>query len=349
MRALSLLLIAAGIAAMAALVLHFGAGAVGAALLAVGFAGFASVTLLHVALIALMGLAWAVLLPGTKSWVVVWGRFVRDAGSEVLPLSQVGGYVLGTRAIALAGVPATQGAASTIVDVTLEFVGQLAYVALGLAWLLHLQTAAIAPGLVVLGLAVASFLALAFIVAQRRGMRYADRIAGFLGQGWAEKTAAGAAALHRALEAIYQRPGRVWLSAVLHFITWVASASEISAALWFAGQPIPFGSVMVIESLVYAIRSTAFIVPNSMGVQEGAYVLLGSAFGLTPEMALALSFVKRARDLAIGLPTIALWQAIEGGRLMRRATAKAATPAVSEPSGTTPAEAGVHVHAARKS
>ena len=87
MRVLSLLLIAAGIAAMAALVLHFGASAVGAALLAVGFAGFASVTLLHVALIALMGLAWAVLLPGTKSWVVVWGRFVRDAGSEVLPLS----------------------------------------------------------------------------------------------------------------------------------------------------------------------------------------------------------------------------------------------------------------------
>lgn len=349
MKTLSLLLIAAGIAAMAALVLHFGAGAVGAALLAVGLAGFASVTLLHVALIALMGLAWAVLLPGTKPWIAVWGRFVRDAGSEVLPLSQVGGYVLGTRAVALAGVPATQGAASTIVDVTLEFVGQLAYVALGLAWLLHLQTEAIAPQLILLGLAVASVLAIAFIAAQRRGMRYADRIAGFLGQGWAEKTAAGAAALHQALEAIYQRPGRVWLSTLLHLITWVASASEVSAALWFAGQPIPFGSVMVIESLVYAIRSTAFIVPNSMGVQEGAYVLLGGAFGLTPEMALALSFVKRARDLAIGLPTIALWQAVEGGRLMRRATAKAAAPVVGEPSATASAEARVRVPAARKS
>jgi putative membrane protein len=349
MKILSLLLVAAGIAAMAALVLHFGAGAVGAALLAVGFAGFASVTLLHVALIALMGLAWAVLLPGTKLWVAVWGRFVRDAGSEVLPLSQVGGYVLGTRAIALAGVPATQGAASTIVDVTLEFVGQLAYVALGLAWLLHLQTEAIAPQLIVLGLAVASFLAIGFIVAQRRGMRYIDRIAGFLGQGWADKTAAGAAALHRALEAIYQRRDRVWLSGVLHFATWVASASEISAALWFAGQPIPFGSVMVIESLVYAIRSAAFVVPNSMGIQEGAYVLLGGAFGLTPEMALALSFVKRARDLAIGLPTIALWQAVEGGRLMRRTAAKATIAAISEPSLATPAETGAQVPAARKS
>ena len=80
MKMLPVLLIAAGIAAMAGLVLHFGAGSVAAALLAVGLAGFASVTLIHTVLIAVMGLAWQVLLPGTKPWVAVWGRFVRDAG-----------------------------------------------------------------------------------------------------------------------------------------------------------------------------------------------------------------------------------------------------------------------------
>jgi putative membrane protein len=320
---LPILLIAAGIAAMAVLVIHFGAGAVAAALVAVGFAGFASVTAIHTTLIALMGLAWTALLPDARWWVPVWGRFVRDAGSEVLPLSQVGGYVLGTRAVALAGVPATQGAASTIVDVTLEFLSQLAYVSLGLVWLLHLQAHAIAPGFVVLGLTVSGSLALAFVIVQRRGIRYIDRIAQFLGQGWAERTAAGAATLHRALDAIYRRRGRFWLSFLLHLLCWVASASEISVALWFAGRPLPFGSVMVIESLVYAIRSTAFFVPNSVGIQEGAYILLGGAFGLSPEMALALSLLKRARDLAIGLPVIALWQAVEGGRLWRRVAAKA--------------------------
>jgi putative membrane protein len=320
MKMLPVLLIAAGIAAMAGLVLHFGAGSVAAALLAVGLAGFASVTLIHTVLIAVMGLAWQVLLPGTKPWVAVWGRFVRDAASEVLPLSQVGGYVLGTRAIALAGVPATIGVASMIVDITLEFVGQLGYVALGLIWLLHLHTDGIAPLAVVLGLVGASCLAVAFIAAQRRGMRYIERIPRILGQGWAERTAAGAAALHQALDAIYRRRGGIWLSLLVHFACWVASASEI----WVAGQPLPFGSAMVIESLVYAIRTTAFAVPNSVGVQEGAYILLGGAFGLSPEMALALSLLKRARDLAIGLPVIALLQAIEGGRLVRRATAKAA-------------------------
>lgn len=327
MKILPILLIAAGIAAVAALVVHFGADSVGAALLAVGFGGYAAVVAIHATLMAVMGVAWGVLLIGAKPWVAVWGRFVRDAGSEVLPLSQVGGYVLGTRAVALAGVPATQGAASTIVDVTLEFVAQLAYVALGLVWLVRLHADGVDPQLVVLGLAVASGLAIAFIIVQRRGMRYVDRIARILGQGWAEKTAAGAAALHQALEAIYLRRGSVRVSAALHLACWIASASEVSVALWFAGQPLPFGDAVVIESLVYAIRTTAFVVPNSIGVQEGAYILLGATFGLSPEMALALSFLKRARDLTIGLPVIALWQAIEGGRLMRRLSRKAAAEA----------------------
>jgi glycosyltransferase 2 family protein len=328
---LPIVLIAAGIAVMAALVLHFGAGAVAGALLAVGFAGFATVTLIHIALIAVMGWAWGVLLPGVKPWVAVWGRLVRDSGSEVLPLSQVGGYVLGTRAVALAGVPATQGAASTIVDVTLEFIAQIAFAALGLVWLLHLHIHAIAPQFVVLGIIVTSCLAGGCVIAQRRGVQYVDRIAGFLGQGWAERTAAGAAALQQALDAIYRRRGRFWLNFVLHFLSWVASGSETWVALWFAGQPLPFGSVMVIESMVYAIRSTAFLVPNSVGVQEGAYILMGGVFGIGPEMALALSLLKRARDLAIGLPVIALWQAIEGGRLMRRISPKPAAEPVAEP------------------
>lgn len=318
----------AGIAVMVALVVHLGAAAVMRSLLAIGGLGFVSVCLIHVALTAVMGLAWSVLVPGTRFWIPVWGRFVRDSGSEVLPLSQVGGYVLGVRAVVLAGLPATQGAATTIVDVTLEFVSQLAYTALGLLWLLYLRTDAIAPLPVALGIAGASLLAFGFVVAQRRGLRYVDRIAGILGRGWADRTAAGAAALHAALAAIYRRRVAVWASFFLHLFCWIASVAEIWVALRFAGLGLGFGSVLVIESLLYAIRTTAFAVPNAVGIQEGAYLLLGTAFGLPPEMALALSLLKRARDLVIGLPVLALWQAIEGERLWRRAS-PAKAPAAS--------------------
>jgi putative membrane protein len=296
----------------------FGAGAGLRSLVAVGGTGFAAICAIHLALMAVMGIAWRALLPGARPWVAVWGRLVRDSGSEVLPLSQVGGYVLGARAVALAGVPGTMAAASTIVDVTLEFLAQLAYTALGLAWLIRLQpeTAAAAP--LMFGLAAGAVAAGAFVVVQRRGFAFFDRIAGFLGEGWAAKTAAGAAALHAALAEIYRgRPGLL-VSFLLHLGCWIASAAEIWLALRFAGQPLPFTAVMAIESLLYAARTAAFAVPNAVGVQEGAYILLGATFGITPEMALALSFLKRARDIAIGLPTLGVWQAVEGGRMWRR-------------------------------
>ena len=307
-----------GIAAMVALVGFFGAGAVSQSLLAIGGVGFAAICGIHLLLIGVMGLAWRALLPGAPALKVMWARLVRDSGSEALPLSQVGGYVLGARALALAGVSGTVATASTIVDVTLEFVAQLAYTALGLVWLVQLQpdTAAAAP--ILLGLAVAALAASAFILAQRRGLVVFDRIARALGREWVERSAAGAAALHAALADIYRGRGRLVVSCAIHLACWIASGGEVWLALRIAGEPLSFAAVLVIESLLYAIRTIAFAVPQAVGVQEGAYLLLGAGFGLTPEMALALSLLKRGRDLAIGLPAIAVWQAIEGKHLLRR-------------------------------
>jgi putative membrane protein len=323
MRAWPILAAIAGVAAIAALVGYFGAGAVMRSLLAVGGPGFAAICAIHLVLIAAMGLAWRALLPGTRSGTVMWARLVRDSGSEALPLSQVGGYVIGARALVLAGVPGTLAAASTIVDVTLEFVAQLAYTALGLAWLVRLQPDSQVALPVLAGLAVAALGAGVFVLVQHRAIAYIDRIARILGQGWAERSAAGAAALHAALAGIYRRRGGLWASFFLHLACWIASAVEAWLALRLAGEPLSFGAVLAIEALLYAIRTAAFVVPQGVGVQEGAYILLGAGFGLTPEMSLALSLLKRARDLAIGLPTIAVWQAIESRRLWRRRNAAA--------------------------
>jgi putative membrane protein len=323
MKALPIAAAALGIAGMAALVGFFGFGEVLHSLAEIGTGGFAAICALHLLLTAVMGLAWRALLPGSKSWVAIWGRLVRDSSAELLPLSQVGGYVVGARAVAIVGVPGTVAAASTIVDVTLEFLAQLAYTALGLAWLIHLEPDTAAAGPLMLGLAVGIAAGAAFVLLQRRGYFLFDLIARALGQGWASKTAAGAAALHAALNEIYLRRGGVLLSFLLHFVCWIASAAEVWLALQLAGQPLPFATVVAIESLICAVRTAAFFVPNAVGVQEAAYVVLGATVGITPELALALSLLKRARDIALGLPTLAVWQAIESGRLLRRGGAGA--------------------------
>jgi putative membrane protein len=311
---------------IAALVIHFGAAPVARSLLAVGITGFGAVCLIHLVLIALMGIAWWVLLPGTKPWAAIWARLVRDSASEVLPVSQVGGYILGARALSVAGVSGSEAAASTIVDVSLEFFAICAYIAIALFWLLQLDPHAQAARPVAIGLVVAIGLAGGFLIAQCRGFKVLDRFAGALGRGWAQPVVAGVGSLHTAILRIYARPAGIWASFALHLVCWIAAAGEIWLALRFMGRPRGFGVVLVIESLLYAVRSIAFAVPNAFGVQEGAYIVLGAGFGLAPDVTLALSLMKRARDFAIGVPALGIYQLIESGRLWHLASSTITRP-----------------------
>jgi hypothetical protein len=84
------------------------------------------------------------------------------------------------------------------------------------------------------------------------------------------------------------------------------------------GHPIGLAEAVALESLMHALRGVAFMVPWSVGVQEGGYVVVGALFGIGPEAALALSLVKRARDLILGVPALLAWQLVEGRRLAAR-------------------------------
>ena len=84
------------------------------------------------------------------------------------------------------------------------------------------------------------------------------------------------------------------------------------------GAPIGFLAVLTVESLLLAVKSFGFAIPGALGLQEGAYAIIGPLFGLPAETALALSFLKRARDVAVGVPVLLVWNALEGRSLLRR-------------------------------
>jgi uncharacterized membrane protein YbhN (UPF0104 family) len=67
-----------------------------------------------------------------------------------------------------------------------------------------------------------------------------------------------------------------------------------------------------------AARSAGFVVPGALGVQEGGFILVCGLFGIEADTAIALSMVKRLRELAIGLPGLVSWQVSEGKRLVQR-------------------------------
>ncbi len=69
-----------------------------------------------------------------------------------------------------------------------------------------------------------------------------------------------------------------------------------------------------------AARSAGFAVPGALGVQEGGLIVVCGLFGIHPDMAIALSMLKRLRELVIGIPGLIAWQLSEGRRALHRKT-----------------------------
>lgn len=316
-----LLVAALGLCLAAYLVLHVGFAAVLTAAAEVGWAGFALLCSYALALFPLLGAAWRVLLPGARAgvWVFVWARLVREAASDVLPFSQVGGIVFGARTAIRHGVAGPEAFASTIVDVTSEALAQIAYIALGFAILSAGVPRSSSIGTLTkvfaVGLALAGVAGVLLVFLQRYGHRVMGRLAARLIPG----AAASADALADALDTIYRSRPRIALSCAMHLIGWLASGAGSWIAFRLIGVRVELSAVIAIESLVGAAKSAAALVPNALGVQEAGYAALAPLFGIGPEFGLAVSFLRRARDIAIGAPVLLLAQAEAGRRAMGRA------------------------------
>ena len=208
-----------------------------------------------------------------------------------------------------------------MVDITAELIAQMLYTIIGLVLLadLHPQSAIAMPARA----AVAAMLVLlgGFVLVQMRGakaaVRQVMRLARLLGVGAADGPDHGAA-LARELGILHRAPRTLIACTLWHVVTWGLVGVETWLLCRLLGVPVGLGAALVIDSLISGLRSVAFMVPQALGVQEGGYIMLGALFGLSAEAALALSLVRRARDLVIGLPILLVWQIVEGRRSLRR-------------------------------
>src|ERR1700733_14760851 len=112
----------AGLLGAAWRIAYVGVTAVWEAATSVGWRGLGVLCLYGVANFCLLGAGWFV-LERPYTWrnaaTFVWGRGVRDSAGEILPFSQLGGLVIGARAVVLRGIGQPVAFASTIVDMTL--------------------------------------------------------------------------------------------------------------------------------------------------------------------------------------------------------------------------------------
>ena len=306
-RRIRLAIFLAGAAALVAITLHAGMDPVLHALAALQISGLAIITLLHLPVIALMGVAWwRAGRPSARLGAFMTARLARDSISEALPFSQLGGFVGGVRMLVLAGSHALDASLVLFADLLAEFGAKLFYTLAGLlalAWLLpH------APLLRPFSLALAAaFLAAGLLVLFRGQFR---TLLNRLTLWAARKTLPAGEVAERDFARVFT-PAHILPSLALHAVCWVLGAGEAWITLRLMGIDAGLGQALVIDSLGTAFRTLGFLVPGALGVQEAGYVIICALFGIPPAGAVAFSLARRARDLLIGLAGLGLWQTLE--------------------------------------
>ncbi len=304
-----------GAALLAAVLLQFDLRTVAAAMAQAGLGGFGAIVAAGLAAEFVLSLGLVPLLPRPVPLaVVIAARQLRDSASDVLPITQLGGVVLTARVLVLWGMAVGQASAAVVADLTAETFAQGLYVLLGvLASLKLLAASATLSSYVGAMLGGALFLSLGsigFALAQIGGSRWAGRLGEKLFTGGVNH----AEAFHRTVTAIYRRRRRLALSILLQLAGWVASGLWLWVVLTVMGLAPGLWQAIAIQALVEGLRSATVFIPAALGVQEAGYALLAPVFGLAPEIGLAVSLLRRARDLVVAVPVLLAWQLVESRR-----------------------------------
>ncbi len=314
MRKLSFVLAGIGLLVSISLIFWFGFGGVLAAIASAGWGGFAAICAWQLLLFLVLGVAWNTIVPpgaARRLWLFVWGRMVRDASANCLPFSQVGGFIFGARAVTLHGISWPLATASTVVDVTAEFLAQLAFTGIGLGILLARAPRSGLAVPVEIGLGLAVMAGFVFVWLQQGAAPLFARIGQRISGRWFGTAKDGVDVLQEEFSLIYGQALRLAVGFSMHVLGWIGAGVAGWIAYRILGVPIDFDDALAIEALLSAAAAMAFLVPVNAGVQEAGYAGLGAIFGVPPELSLGVSLIRRARDLAVGVPILLVWQWLE--------------------------------------
>jgi putative membrane protein len=265
--------------------------------------------LLHLLQLQLAGLAWGALLPpprpsSQRLWCL---RIVREGIDSLLPVAQMGGEVVGAQLLARSLAP-TLAAASVILDLAVEFITQIVFLAAGLVTLALISGHAPAGHWLILGAAAFATLAVMLLAPRLGALRALEAVLGAIARRAPPLAGARLNGLHDAALALCRRRVGLTLGILIHLPAWGLGAVETWLVLRAIGHAVSPAQAFVVESLGMAARSAGFAIPAALGVQEGGFVLAGAAIGVAAAPAVVLSLVKRLREVLVGLIGLGIWR-----------------------------------------
>ncbi|HVO88210.1 MAG TPA: lysylphosphatidylglycerol synthase domain-containing protein [Casimicrobiaceae bacterium] len=308
------LLALAGIALAIVLFAQQDLDAIGSLLIVAG-PGLVLAALFHIVRLPVSASAWRILFPAAVRRSVASMTFVnwvRESVNTLLPVARVGGEVAAYRILRGMDMPGTVAASTLIADMTISLLSQSIFTLVGVALLITRASGSSLATTVAVTAALAIPLVVAFIFVQRAGAlgalaRFGDRLL----RGRLGRIVGALEQVDEALLAIYRRPRALIACLFTQLAAWTLGAGEIWLALYFLGDRVSVLDAVIIEALIQAISSMAFIVPGALGVQEGAFLVLGNALGIDATTSLALATARRVRDAIMFFPGLLAWHRIE--------------------------------------
>jgi putative membrane protein len=270
---------------------------------------------------ALYAVGWLALLgpydPRRRAGLgyLVWVTAVREAVDRLLPVASVGGGVVGVRLLRWRGLATVPVSATVIVEMVTTLVTVYLFTGLGLLLLVEFDATGRDYHRLLLAFTLTLPVPVATVLLLRFGSAF-GRLQKFLRPMVGESmTSEQAESLDHELRACLRRGRRLLASGALQFAALISGCFEIWFALRLFGHPVSWATALVLESMTQAVRHLAFVVPAGLGIQEAGLVIFGQAFGISSELALAVSMAKRLREVLCGLPALISWQWSESRRI----------------------------------
>jgi hypothetical protein len=229
-------------------------------------------------------------------------RLAGEAVNDTTPTGTLGGEALKAVLVARTtpGLTVQAGLLSVVVAKTALVAALAVFVSGGLA--IAWAVVGAPPALLAVLAALAAFTSassVGFAWAQVHGLfRLGGRALAWLGVG--ARAAGLAAGLDRDLRGFYgTRRWRLAASCALHLGGWAIGTLETWLALRFLGAPVSLATALVIEAGATGARAAGFLVPASLGVQEGGVVGVAALLGVGAEAGLAVAVVRRIREAVL--------------------------------------------------
>ncbi|HEX7125359.1 MAG TPA: lysylphosphatidylglycerol synthase domain-containing protein [Thermodesulfobacteriota bacterium] len=261
--------------------------------------------------------AWRLTLPRSARvgfLALLEARLSGEAVNTLTPTAYVGGEPV--KAIRLApAVPVAEGLSSVIIGRTLMTAAQVLFVTIGVAVALGRFEGDSSLLAAVAAVVAATAVGVSWLVRrQREGfvgglMRLAERAG--LRPAWAATRAGAIADLDARVARSYREDrARLYQSAAVYLLAWIAGTAETWTILTLMGLSVDLQAAFAIEALSGLAKAVTFVIPASLGGQEGGNVLVFAGFGYPLAVSVGYSVLRRAREL--------LWAGIGLALLSRR-------------------------------